>query len=328
MAISLKTRPSLLPLPGSLPARLRDNGSIIFIYAVVVVVGGLAAFLSPNFREPSNLINILRQSIVLGLVAIGQSTVILAGGIDMSIGTIAKVSALTVATLFGGNEALVIPLILLGLGLGAAIGLLNGLLITRLNASPFIVTFGVFSILRGIALAIASGPVGQIPASFLQIYDARVGGVPTNVIGMALLWALAWVITARTPFGRAIYAVGGSARVARLSAINVGRTLLGAHALSGLCGAAAGLFILSRTGVGDPSLGDGLEFQSIVAVALGGISLYGGKGSLVGTLGGVLLLGLVANVFNILQVSVFHQQLLLGLIVLVAVAAYKSTRSG
>ena len=328
MAISLKTRPSLLPLPGGLPARLRDNGSIIFIYALVVVVGGLAAFLSPNFREPSNLINILRQSIVLGLVAIGQSTVILAGGIDMSIGTIAKVSALTVATLFGGNEALVIPLILLGLGLGAAIGLLNGLLITRLNASPFIVTFGVFSILRGIGLAIASGPVGQIPASFLQIYDARVGGVPANVIGMALLWALAWVITARTPFGRAIYAVGGSARVARLSAINVGRTLLGAYALSGLCGAAAGLFILSRTGVGDPSLGDGLEFQSIVAVALGGISLYGGKGSLVGTLGGVLLLGLVANVFNILQVSVFHQQLLLGLIVLVAVAAYKSTRSG
>ena len=328
MAVGVSSRPVATPRAGLWPARLRDNGSVVFIYALVLLVGGLAAYLSPNFREPSNLINILRQTIVLGLVAIGQSMVILTGGIDMSIGTIAKVAALTVAVLFGGNDALAIPLTLLGLGIGAGLGLLNGLMITRLNASPFIITFGLFSILRGIALAIASGPVGQIPASYLQIYDARLGTIPLNVIAMALLWALAWLTLTRTPFGRAIYAVGGSARVARLSAINVPRTLLAAYTLSGLCGAAAGLFILTRTGVGDPSLGDNLEFQSIVAVALGGISLYGGKGSIIGTLGGVLLLGVVSNVFNILQVSVFYQQLLLGLIVLIAVATLRSGRPG
>lgn len=328
MAVGVGSRPLAAPRGGSVPAVLRDNGSVVFIYALVLLVGGLAAYLSPSFREPNNLINILRQTIVLGLVAIGQSMVILTGGIDMSIGTIAKVAALTVAVLFGANEALVIPLTLLGLAIGAALGLLNGLMITKLGASPFIITFGLFSILRGIALAIASGPVGQIPAGYLQIYDARLGTVPLNVIAMGLLWALAWLVLARTPFGRAIYAVGGSARVARLSAINVPRTLLVAYVLSGLCGAAAGLFILTRTGVGDPSLGDNLEFQSIVAVALGGISLYGGKGSIVGTLGGVLLLGVVSNVFNILQVSVFYQQLLLGLIVLIAVATLRSARSG
>lgn len=327
VALGVGSRAPRAARPSGWPARLREHGSVVFIYALVLLVGGLAAVLSPNFREPANLINILRQTIVLGLVAIGQSMVILTGGIDMSIGTIAKVAALTVAVLFGGNDGLVIPLSLLGLAIGAGLGLLNGLLITRLNASPFIITFGLFSILRGIALAIASGPVGQIPASFLQIYDARLGTVPLNVLAMAILWALAWLMTTRTTFGRAIYAVGGSARVARLSAINVPRTLLGAYALSGLCGAAAGLFVLTRTGVGDPSLGDNLEFQSIVAVALGGISLYGGKGSLIGTLGGVLLLGVVSNVFNILQVSVFHQQLLLGLIVLVAVATYRAGRS-
>jgi ribose transport system permease protein len=238
---------------------------------------------------------------------------------------IARVSALLVATLFGGEAGLIVPLVLLGLSVGAGLGLLNGVLITRVYASPFIVTFGVFSVLRAIGLTIASGPVGQIPPAFLDVYDARIGDIPLSVIGMALVWAVAWCLAARTPLGRAMYAVGGSARVARLSAINVPRTQVAAYVLSGVCGAATGLFILARNGVGDPSLADGLEFQSIVAVALGGVSLYGGKGSLLGTLGGVLLLGVVSNVFNLLQVSVFFQQLLLGLVVLVAVASLKQT---
>ncbi len=309
------------------PAFVRNSGAVLFAYALALAITLIASVLSPNFREPANLTNILRQSIVLGLVAIGQSIVVISGGIDMSIGMVARVTALSVAILFGGNGALVVPLVLLGLGIGAVIGLVNGLLITRLYASPFIVTFGVFSVLHGVALGIASSPVGKIPMEYLQIYDARVGFLPFNVVAMALIWVLAWIVMSRTAFGRAVYAVGGSARVARLSAINVPRNLLGAYAISGICGAAAGLFILTRTGVGDPNTGEGLEFQSIVAVALGGISLYGGRGTLVGTLGGVLLLGVVNNVFNILRVDVFFQQLLLGMVVLIAVAAYRSSRS-
>ncbi len=312
-------------VPRAWARRAEASGSVLLIYALVMVVGVLAAALSPTFREASNLANILRQSIVLGLVAVGQSLVVLAGGIDMSIAMIARVSALTVAAFFGGNVALMVPLVLLGLGMGAGLGLVNGVLITRIYANPFIITFGALSALRGVSLAIASGPVGEIPPAFLQIYEARVAGLPVSIVGMALVWAVTWLVMTRTSFGRALYAVGGSPRVAHLSAIDVPRTLVGAYMISGLVGAAAGLFLLARTGVGDPSLAEGLEFQSIVAVALGGIRLSGGRGSLLGTLGGVLLLGVAGNVFNILQVDVFFQQLLLGLVVLIAVAALKSS---
>lgn len=307
--------------------RLPVDGSIVVIYALVLLVGVGAGIYSDRFRDPANLTNVLRQTIVLGLLAIGQSLVILAGGIDMSIALIARVSTLTVAVLFGGNEELIVPLSALGFTIGGLLGLINGLIITRVYASPFIVTFGMFSILSGISLAIASSPVGTIPAAYLNIYDARLAPLPISVVGMAVVWLAAWVLTSRTRFGRALYAVGGSQRVARLSAIPVSRTIVVAYVLSGLCGAAGGLFILARTGVGDPKMADGLEFQSIVAVALGGISLSGGRGSILGTLGGVLLLGVVANMFNILQVDPFFQQLILGLIVLITVATYRTAKS-
>ncbi len=304
--------------------RLPIDGSIVFIYALVLLVGLGASVYSERFRDPGNLTNVLRQTIVLGLLAMGQSLVILAGGIDMSVALIARLSTLIVAVLFSGNEALILPLVALGLLIGASLGLVNGLIITRVYASPFIVTFGMFSILSGVSLAIASSPVGKIPPAYLGVYDASLGPVPVSVLVMGALWFGAWLLTSRTRFGRALYAVGGSQRVARLSAINVSRTLVGAYVLSGLCSAAGGLFILARTGVGDPKMADGLDFQSIVAVALGGISLSGGRGSMLGTLGGVLLLGVVANMFNILQVDSFFQQLILGLVVLITVATYRT----
>jgi ribose transport system permease protein len=307
--------------------RLRVDGSIVFIYALVLLVGIGASLYSERFRDPGNLTNVLRQTIVLGLLAVGQSIVILAGGIDMSVALIARLSTLVVAVLFGGNDALILPLIALGLVIGAGLGLINGLIITRVYASPFIVTFGMFSILSGVSLAIASSPVGKIPPAFLAIYDASVGPLPLSVVGMACVWFAAWLLTSRTRFGRALFAVGGSQRVAQLAAINVPRTLVGAYVLSGICAAAGGLFILARTGVGDPKMADGLDFQSIVAVALGGISLSGGRGSMLGTLGGVLLLGVVANMFNILQVDSFFQQLILGLVVLITVATYRSGKA-
>src|SRR5205823_8377773 len=133
---------------------------------------------------------------------------------------VARLSTLIVAVLFGGNESLILPLIALGLAIGAGLGLINGLIITRVYASPFIVTFGMFSILSGISLAIASSPVGKIPPAYLTIYDAALGPLPLSVIGMAVLWAGAWLVTSRTRFGRALYAVGGSQRVAQLAAIN------------------------------------------------------------------------------------------------------------
>ncbi len=329
VTMTKSTQGSRSLLPRGLKTFVSNNGSIILIYGLIVLVGGATAIFSENFRQFSNLISLFRQSIILALIAIGQSVVVLTGGMDMSVAMVARIVALIVATLFSWNSSptMIIPLILLGVTVGAVIGALNGLLVTRTHANPFIITFGVASVLRGVNLAIATTPIRGIPSEYLKIYDARVAGVPINVIVMLAIWFLAWIFTTRMRAGRALFAVGGSERVARLSAIRVNRTLVRAYVISGVFAALAGLFFLSRTGVGDPSAAEGLDFQSVVAVAVGGISLYGGKGSIIGTLGGVLLLSMLSNVFNIVQVNIFYQQLLMGLIVLIAVAAYKSPRS-
>ena len=267
--------------------------------------------MAETFRSHSNLINSLRQSIVLGLIAIGQSVVVLTGGMDMSVAMVARIVALTVATLFAANSsnpALIVPLVLTGIVLGAALGGLNGVMITRTHANPFIITFGVAGILRGINLAIATTPIRGIPDACLKIYDAKIGIVPVNVLIMAGLWLLAWLFTTRTRSGRLVFAVGGSERVARLSAIPVNRSLIMAYVFCGGCAALAGLFMLARTGVGDPNTAEGMDFQAVVVVALGGISLYGGKGSLVGTLGWVRQRGMISNVSNLIQVKLEYQQ--------------------
>jgi ribose transport system permease protein len=310
---------------------LRNNVSVLLIYGIIILLAGIASIFSDRFLTASNLLNILRQSTVLGLLAIGQTLVLLTGGMDISTEMTARLVGLVVATIFAanaGNPALILPMILLGVLMGAALGAFNGLLITRTHAVPFIITFGVSFVLRGINLAISTTPIRGIPDAYLAIYDAKIGIVPVNVIVMALVWYGVWLFTTRTRAGRNIYAVGGSERIARLSAIRVNWTVISAYVLSSVFAALAGLFLLARTGVGDPSAAEGMTFQSIVASAVGGISLYGGRGSILGTLGGVLLLTLLANFFNLMQVDIFYQQLLLGAIVLVAVASYKSKSLG
>ena len=312
-------------------AFFRNNRSVLLIYAIIIVLAGIASIFSDRFLTPSDLLNILRQSIVLGLLAIGQTLVLLTGGMDISTEMVARLVGLVVATIFAANAsnpALILPLVLLGVLMGATLGGLNGLLITRTHAVPFIITFGVAFVLRGINLAISTTPIRGIPDAYLAVYDAKIGIVPVNVIVMALVWFGLWLFTTRVRWGRNIYAVGGSARIARLSAIRVNWTVTSAYILSSVFAALAGLFLLSRTGVGDPSAAEGMTFQSIVAAAVGGISLYGGRGSIVGTLGGVLLLTVLSNFFNLMQVDIFYQQLLLGAIVLVAVASYKSKSLG
>ncbi len=310
---------------------LRNNGSVILIYFFIILLGFFASLKSDRFLTASNMFNILRQSIVLGLLVIGQSAVLLTGGMDISVEMVSRIVGLVVASLFaltGSNPAMIFPLVLLGMMIGIVLGAINGLLITRTHAVPFIITFGTFFILNGISLAISTTPIRGVPDAYLRLYDAKIGIIPLNVIGMALIWVGVWVFFTRTQLGRNIYAVGGSERIARLSAINVNWTVMFAYIMSSFFAALGGLFLLARTGVGDPNAAAGMTFQSIVASAVGGISLYGGRGSVFGMLGGVLLLTLLTNIFNLTQVNIFFQQLLLGAIVLVAVAAYKSKSLG
>lgn len=309
----------------------RHNASILLIYFFVLLLAVIASIYNDRFLTTSNILNIMRQSIVLGLLALGQMAVLLTGGMDISQEQVSRLVGLTVATAFaasGSNPALILPLVLAGTLMGVVLGSINGFLITRTHAVPFIITFGVAFILRGINLAISTTPIRGIPDAYLAVYDAKLGPVPVNVIVMALIWVGAWYFTNRARAGRNIYAVGGSERIARLSAIPINRTVMSAYIISSLFAALAGLFLLARTGVGDPNAADGLTFQAIVACAVGGISLYGGRGSVLGVLGGVLLLTLLGNFFNLMQVNIYFQQLLLGSIVLVAVAVYKSKQLG
>jgi ribose transport system permease protein len=199
----------------------------------------------------------------------------------------------------------------------------NGLLVTRLILAPFIVTLGTFSIVRGAALAYTREPIGSIAEPLAFLYNGQVGPVPFAVIFFALVWGLAFLALRHTRAGLHIYAVGGGEEMARLAGIQTARVKLVAFVVSGFLAAVAGLMTVSRMGIGDPVVGEGLELDSITAVVLGGTSLLGGRGSLVGTLGGVLLLALVNNALNLVGVSVWYQGLIKGGIILLAVAAYK-----
>ena len=306
---------------------LRRHAAVLIIFGLTAIVTILAAIYSPTFRTFSNITDVLRQSIVLGLVTIGQMFVMLAGGIDMSVGMIARVVGLATAVVLTWNILPTYLVLALGLTAGAAIGLINGALVARLNAQPFILTLGMMGILYGVGLAITDGPTGLIPLSLLQLYDLRFWGVPVAVFAMAVIWLAAWWVLARTRFGRSVYAVGGSPAVARLSGLNGERVVMICYMISGLMAAAAGIFLLTRSGVGNPNMALGLEFRSIVAAAIGGVSLYGGRGSLIGVLGAVLLISIISNVFDLFQISPYFRDLALGLIVVLAVAINRSEKS-
>jgi ribose transport system permease protein len=297
---------------------------VIFVYALILALYFLGASLAPSFSEPVNISEILRQSIVLGLVTIGQVYVLLGGGLDMSLGMTARVVGLGVAVIMGTTTIPPFLVIIAGLLLGALIGLVNGLLITRVGAAPFIVTLGMMGVLAGVALAITDGPTDVVPGFFLTAYDATLGLVPIAALVMLVVWAALWFVLNRTAYGRNVYAVGGSPSVARLSAIKVHKTQILTYVLAGSLAAMAGIFLLSRSGIGDPSLGAGLEFDSIVAASIGGVSLFGGRGSIVGAFGAVILVTMIGNLFDHLHVSGQYQQLILGLVILISVSVYRN----
>lgn len=302
---------------------VRRHTAIIVVYGILLVMFVFAAANSDRFLTSRNLFNVLRQASFLGTVALGEMLVILTAGIDLSVGSVVKLSLLVGAIVMNGHPQNTWVGIGAVLGLGLVIGLTHGLIVTRLRVAPFIVTLGTYGILRGVALAISSSPIGRASPAFLGLYDARVGPVPVLVIIFALLLALMGVVLHRTRFGRHVYAVGGGEQVARLSGVRVERVKLAVYVLCSLFAAATGLLYLSRMGIGDPVVGDGLELQAITAVILGGTSLFGGRGTLVGLVGGVLLLTLTNNILVMLNVNQWIQGLIEGIIIVGAVALYK-----
>ena len=252
------------------PPGLRRHAPTLIVYGLIVVLAVYASLLSPNFLTERNIFNVLRTAAFLGTVAIGETLVIISGGIDLSVGSVIKLAVLMSAILMDGKPENIAVAVAATLAMGAVVGLINGLLITKVRIAPFIVTLGAYSILRGVSYTVTTTPVGRAAPGFLRLYDLKVGPVPLLVIFLGVLIVAGIFVLRRTGFGRYIYAIGGNEQVARLSGIRVDRVKIGVYMLCSALAALTGLLYLARSGVGDPVTGEGAELQAITAVILGG----------------------------------------------------------
>ena len=252
------------------PPGVRRHASLLIVYGLILILSVYASLSSPNFLTERNIFNVLRTAAFLGTVAIGETFVIISGGIDLSVGSVIKLSVLVSAILMNGRPENIGVAVVATLAIGAAVGLINGLLITKVRIAPFIVTLGAYSILRGVGYTVTTKPVGKAAPGFLHLYDLKFGPVPLLVIFMALLILAGIFVLRRTAFGRYIYAIGGNEQVARLSGISVERVKIGVYVLCSALAALTGMLYLARAGIGDPVTGEGAELQAITAVILGG----------------------------------------------------------
>ncbi len=303
---------------GSLSTFLERRG----VYVALVVVVLISAILSPAFFKFSNVLNILRAAAVLGIVSIGQTLVILGGGIDLSVGAVMGTVAITVSEITGGQNHNVAIAIFVCLGVGAGVGLLNGLLITKRNIPPFVATLGMLIFVEGARLAWTRGIISGKPAPFIRSLAAIVGPVPIPVVIMAVLAVIVGVFLRRAPFGRHLYATGGNREAARFSGISVNRISILTYVLCGLFAATAGLVLSGYIGYADRYLGRGFDLDSIGAVVLGGTSFAGGRGGIGGTIVGVLLLTALVNIVFILNLQVHYQLIIKGAVIIGAVMLY------
>ncbi len=302
--------------------RLRIDFSLCVVLILLIVVLIIGFALSDRFGTTRNLMNVLEQSAALGFVSLGQSLVVLAGGIDLSVGAVVTASAVMMATVVDHNPHLMIPMIFVVLAFGTMIGFLNGYLTLKTGVHPLIVTLGTASVLNGLVLLYTLQPTGGVPFWFEEFAYGRIGPFPVAGIVMLICFAAVWYLLKYTTLGRSIYAVGGDEEAARLTGINARRTTLFAYSACGFFVALAGAYYVSRTGVGDPRIGEQITLASITPVIVGGLLLGGGKGNILGTLMGVFLISLLNNLLNYMNISTFIQWVVQGLIILIAVSIY------
>ena len=296
------------------------------IWGLLVVGTVVAGVLVPGFATPTNLGNVVTQSAALGLVALGQTFVIAAGLIDLSVGQLLGLTVVLTCALSDGRGELLLPVVLGVLALGAVVGSVHGWLVNKLAIEPLILTFGSLSILQGAIFSYTDRSVGRAPDALRWIANERLLGWP--VAGALLVVAAlgAHLLLRRTRFGLRLLATGDDGDSARRAGVPVARIRWGAFVLSALGAVAGGLLVAGRLGTGYPNAGQGFELDVIVAAVLGGTSLAGGRASIVGTIAAVLLLGVIANVLNLLEVSAFVQTLAKGVIVVVAIVATRPSR--
>jgi ribose transport system permease protein len=301
---------------------LRDAGTLFGLLAIVVVF----AVLTPSFLTKANLLNILQQSSINACVALGMTLVIITGGIDLSVGPTAAIAAVAAAVLMAAGAPIPVA-ITAALLFGIAAGALNGVLVAYGGLQPFIVTLGTLSLYRATALIYTGGnPIFGIPPGFRGLFNSSIFGVPNPVLIVAVLALVVWVVLNKTPLGEYFLAVGGNAEASHIAGVPVAMTKIASYGISGGLAAVAGLILVGRLGAADPTLGNLWELDAIAAAAIGGASLMGGKGSIVGTLLGAIILGSLRNGLTLLNVQAFYQLFATGLIILVAMLIDRATR--
>ncbi|EOW9222872.1 ribose ABC transporter permease [Vibrio cholerae] len=298
---------------------LIEQKSLIALLFLVVVV----SFLNPNFFTVDNLLNILRQTSVNAIIAVGMTLVILTAGIDLSVGSVLALCGAFAATLVA-MEVPVLVAVPTALLAGAALGAISGIIIAKGKVQAFIATLVTMTLLRGVTMVYTDGR--PISTGFTDTADTLAWfgtgyalGIPVPVWLMVVVFAGAWYLLNHTRFGRYVYAVGGNESATRLSGINVDRVKIGVYAICGLLAALAGIIVTSRLSSAQPTAGMGYELDAIAAVVLGGTSLMGGKGRIMGTLIGALIIGFLNNALNLLDVSSYYQMIAKAVVILLAV---------
>jgi ribose transport system permease protein len=293
----------------------RQFGTLIGL----VVLCAILWILTPHFLTVSNLLNVAEQTSINAIVAVGMTFVILSGGIDLSVGSIVALSGVVLGTALKSGQPMPVAL-MLALAVGLACGLVNGGLISWGGLPPFIVTLGTMSIARGAALVYTEGrPVSGFDESFRVLATGRAGFLPAPIIVMALVYLVAHFVLTRTTFGRYVYAIGGNEEATRLSGVAVRFHKTAIYGVSGLMSAIAAVILTARLNSAQPIAGMMYELDAIAATVIGGTSLMGGEGSLGGTLVGALIMGVLRNGLNLLGVSSFLQQIVIGGVIVVAV---------
>jgi|ERR1041385_7761256 ribose/xylose/arabinose/galactoside ABC-type transport system permease subunit len=314
---------------GRLAGKKTFLGKFGIAFALIIEIA-FFSFLSPYFFTSDNILNVTLQTSITAIIAVGMTFVILTAGIDLSVGALVALTGVIATSVVRVDFpfAFSFPLaVAAALTIGALSGTLAGIFVTRLNITPFIVTLALMTIWRGVAYMYTDGrPIWELPESFSVVGGGRFLHVPIPTIIMIGVYALAYIILNRTRFGRYVYAVGGNKEAARLAGINTNRVLMTVYIMCGMLAALSGILLASRMNSGQPNAGLMYELDVIAAVVVGGTSLFGGRGTIIGTFIGAMLIGVLRNGLNLINAGSYVQMVVLGVVILLAVMLDQLTK--
>jgi len=286
----------------------------------LLILVTVLSFMSPYFLTIPNLLNVVRQVSIIAIISFGMTMVILTGGIDLSVGSMLAFSGAVTAGMIVNSGLNVFVAILIGLAAGTALGLFNGIAVAKAKLPAFIVTLAMMTVARGFTLIYTNGrPISGFDETFRFFGAGYLGRIPVPVLIMFILLFVIYILLKKTPLGRYIYAIGGNEKATKLSGINTDRIKIAVYALNGFLAAVSGIILTSRLNSAQPMAGEGYELDAIAAVVLGGTSLSGGSGGVVGTIIGALIIAVLNNGLNLLNVSSFYQLVAKGAVILLAV---------